>query len=352
MEDLQKAKNVAVRSSQAFLTVIILALVFLAVPVSSPGQQQGKVYRIGWLSGVRSETPRECPSKSDRLWQELLAVMRERGYVQGQNIVIECRYTDGRNERAAALAAELASLKVDLIVARFTNQVRAAMNATSAIPIVMWGVIDPVERGLVSSFAHPGANVTGLADFPGWEMLGKYLQLLTEAVPTASRVAVLRSPGPLNTPPIPLVEQTLQAEARALRVTLQSYHVQNPEELEGTFSAMTKGRAEALLVVPSPFFEAHAKRIVDLAAQSRLPGMYPDRVHVKVGGVMAYVAKDSDIPRRLGAYVDRILKGAQPGDLPVEQPTEFNLIINLKTAKALGLTIPPTLLIQAEEVIR
>jgi putative ABC transport system substrate-binding protein len=350
-EDLKKTKDVTVKSSQAFLTVI-LAFALLAVPVSSPGQQPGKVYRIGWLAGARSETPRECRKKGTPFWQAWLGTLRERGYVDGENLVIECRYTDGRDERAALLAAELVSLKVDLIVAGLTNQVWAAKQATGTVPIVMWGVIDPVGRGLVSSLARPGGNVTGLTDLPGAEILEKYLQLLTEAVPKASRVAVLRDLGARGVPSIPLVEQTLQAEARALRVTLQSYHVRDPEELEGVFSAMTKARAETLLVVPSPFFTTHAKRIVDLAAQSRLPAMYPDKAHVEIGGFMAYVMNYSDIPQRLAEYVARILKGAKPGDLPVEQPTEFKLVINLKTAKALGLTIPPTLLIQAEEVIR
>jgi putative ABC transport system substrate-binding protein len=278
--------------------------------------------------------------------------LRERGYVQGQNLVIECRYTEGRDERAPALAAELVNLKVDLIVAGNTNQVRAAKQATSTIPIVMRGVMDPVRRGLVGSLARPGGNVTGQADDAGLEILGKYLQLLTQAVPTASRVAALHSPlGPAGDPALAW-ESILDAEARALGVTLQPYRVRDPEELEGAFAAMTKARAEALLVVPSPFFNNHIQRIVGLAAQSRLPSMYSDRVHVDAGGLMAYAVDEPENNRRLVVYVDRILKGAKPGDLPVEQPTRFMLILNLKTAKTLGLTIPPTLLLQAEEVIR
>jgi putative ABC transport system substrate-binding protein len=279
--------------------------------------------------------------------------MRERGYTLGQNLAIECRYTEGRDERAPAFAAELVNLKVDLILAGNTNQVRAAKEATSTIPIVMWGVIDPVRRGLVASLARPGGNITGLTDDAGLEILGKYLELLTQAVPTASRVAVLRPPASTSGDPAAADWWSLlQTEARALGVTLQSYRVRDPEDLEGAFAAMTKARAEALLVVPSPFFDFHARRIVDLAAHSRLPAMYPDRQHVELGGLMAYAVDDRETPRRLAAYVDRILKGAKPGDLPVEQPTRFMLILNLKTAKALGLTIPLTLLIQAEEVIR
>jgi putative ABC transport system substrate-binding protein len=279
--------------------------------------------------------------------------MRERGYTLGQNLAIECRYTDGRDERAPAFAAELVNLKVDLIVAEGTNQVRAVKQATSTIPIVMYGVIEPVRRGLVVSLARPGGNVTGLTDSAGVEIYGKYLQLLKEAVPTASRVAALRYSRPLREPDF--VREThgeIESEARRLGVLLQFYSVRGPEDLEGVFAEMTKARAQALLVVPHPSFGTHAQRIVDLAAQSRLPAMYPDRLHVEVGGLMAYAVDNLNLPRRLAEYVDRILKGAKPGDLPVEQPTKFELIINFKTAKVLGLTIPPTLLIQADEVIR
>jgi putative ABC transport system substrate-binding protein len=218
----------------------------------------------------------------------------------------------------------------------------------------MWGVIDPVRRGLVPSLARPGGNVTGLADDAGLEILGRRLQLLTEAVPTAARVAALHppfgaAPDPATTP---LWRNILEAEAKALGVTLQSYRLQGPEELEGAFAAMTKARADALLVVPHPFFGVHVQRIVALAARSRLPAIYPDRVYAHAGGLMAYAVDELETARRLPVYVDRIFKGAKPGDLPVEQPSKFTLILNLKTAKALGLTIPSALLIQAEEVIR
>ncbi len=344
--------GVAVKPSNAVHS-IILAIALLSIPVPSFGQQSAKVYRIGWLASVRSETdPRVCWRKASPFRQAWTESMRERGYTLGQNLVIECRYTEGRNELAPAFAAELVTLKVDLIVANNTNQVRAAKQATSTIPIVMWGVIDPVRRGLVASLARPGGNVTGLTDDAGLEILGKYLELLKEAVPTASRVATLHSPpGAAGDPALADWGSILETEARALGVTLQPYHLRGPEELEGAFAAMTKARAEALLVVPSPFFVVHRQRILGLAAQSRLPAMYPDRSDVEAGGLMAYAADDRETARRLAAYVDRILKGAKPGDLPVEQPTRFMLILNLKTAKALGLTIPPTLLIQAEEVI-
>ena len=245
------------------------------------------------------------------------------------------------------------SLKVDLIVASGTNQVRAAKQATSAIPIVMHSVMEPVRRGLVAGLARPGGNVTGLTESAGMEIYGKYLQLLKEAVPTVSRVAALRYSGASYD--LDFGRETyreMEAEAQRLGVRLQSYGVQQPEELEGAFFAMIKARAEALLVVPHPSFATHAQRIVDLAARSRLPAIYPDKMHVEIGGLMAYAVDLLDTPRRLAEYADRILKGAKPGELPVEQPTKFMLILNLKTAKTLGLTIPPALLIQAEEVIR
>jgi putative ABC transport system substrate-binding protein len=281
--------------------------------------------------------------------------LREHGYTPGQNVVIECRYTEGRDERAPAFATELVSLKSDVIVAGGTNQVRAAMQATITIPIVMHSVVEPVRRGLVASLSRPGGNVTGLADTPGVEIYGKYLQFLKEAVPTASRVATLtHCPGlpQSDSPWLREIEKELATEARALGVRLQSYGVRDSEELEGAFLAMTKARVEALLVLPHPFFSTYVQRIADLAAQSRLPALYPDRKYVEAGGLISYAMDELDLPRRLGEYVDRILKGAKPGDLPVEQPAKYELLINLKTAKALGLTIPRTLLIQADEVIR
>ncbi len=279
--------------------------------------------------------------------------MRERGYTPGQNVVIECRYTEGRPERAPAFAAELVNLNVDLLVVESTANVRAAKQVTSTIPIVMFGVIDPVGRGLVASLARPGGNVTGVADDAGLELiLGKYLQFLKEAVPTASRIATLQSPRAMGDPPSTNWLPILEPEARALRVALQPYRLQGPEDFEGVFAAMTRARAEACLLVPAPFFAPHKQRIIGLAAQHRLPVMYPDRADAVAGGLMAYAPDEFETARRLAAYVDRILKGAKPGDLPVEQPATFRLILNLKTAKALGLAISPTLLIQAEEVIR
>jgi putative ABC transport system substrate-binding protein len=347
--------RVPVKPREAMLGTI-LALAFLATPVPSPGERPAKVYRIGWLSTARYETTlRNCPLKGNSFWQTWIEGLKEHGYVQGENLVIECRHTEGRDERAPAFAADLVSLKPDLIVAGGTNQVRAVKRATSTIPIVMHSVIEPVRRGLVASLARPGGNVTGLSDTPGVAIYGKYLQLLKEAVPTASRVACLKY---LLNPPSPdsvfakEINTTIEREARTLGMTVQTYRVRAPEQLEDAFAAMTKAQAEALLVTPHPFFSNYVRRIADLAAQSRLPVIYPDRKYVEAGGLMSYAMDEHDLPRRLAAYVDRIFKGAKPGDLPVEQPSEFELVLNLKTAKALGLTIPRALLIQADEVIR
>ena len=333
--------------------MVALGLALLAVPLPTDGQQPPRVYRMGYLTTVYpaagERTSQNCPTKGSPYWQAMVEGLRERGYVQGQNLVIECRYTEGREERAPALAAELASLKVDLIVAFSTANVRAAKQATSAIPIIMIGVINPAGRGLVESLARPGANVTGLAEDAGVQIVGKYLQILNEAVPKLSRVAFLA----YQTEPIEIVFRSeAEAAARALDVMPQFHYVREPEKLEATFAAMTKARAEALVVMPHPFMSTHARRIVELAAQSRLPAIYPDRDHVEAGGLLAYDVNRLDIRRRVGLYADKIFKGAKPGDIPVEQPTDFDLIINLKTAHALGLTIPPSLLLRADEVIK
>jgi ABC-type uncharacterized transport system substrate-binding protein len=343
--------NCQLRIGSTAIFIVTLALGILAAPLPSDGQQPAKVYRIGYLGfnpDTTDRTPQDCPREPGPLQQAFREGLREHGYIEGQNLVIECRWTEGREERAPALAAELVSLKLDLIVAMGTLQVLAAKQATSTIPIVMVGVVNPVGRGLVASLAHPGGNVTGLTDML-IEMEGKRLQLLKEAVPKASRVAVLSY---LTGAPRSGFRKEEEAAARALGVTLQFHEVRGLEEFPNAFTAMTKARAEALLVVPDPFFHEHAQRIVELAAQSRLPAIYPYRGAAQAGGLLAYDVNRPDIFRRLGFYVDKILKGAKPADLPVEQPTKFELIINLKTAKALGLTIPQSLLIRADEVIQ
>ncbi len=333
---------------------ILLVLVLLAAPVPSLGQQPGRVYRIGWLWSSRPETdPRICWRTASPFRQAWTEAMQSHGYTPGQNVRIECRYTDGREERAVPFATELVNLKPDLIFAHGTNQVRAAKQATTSIPIVMHDVIEPVKRGLVASLARPGGNVTGVTDTAGVEIYAKYLQLLKEAVPTISRVAALRYSSALREPAWATeMNKEMEAEARALGVSLQSYYVTAPEELEDAFLAMTKARSDALLLMPHPSWGNQLQRIVDLAARSRLPAMYPDRPHVEIGGLMAYAVDPLDNARRLAEYADRIFKGAKPGDLPVEQPTKFMLFLDLQTAKALGLTIPSTFLLQVDQVIR
>ena len=329
---------------------VVIALSVLMEPPASEAQQPGKVYRIGYLSidpGDYEKDPHNCPIVGSPNWQSLIAGLRDCGYTQGQNLVLECRWTEDQDDRALPLAAELVSLKPDLMVVISTTQVRAAKQATSTIPIVMTGVIDPVGRGLVAGLARPGGNVTGLTDSL-IEMEGKRLQFLKEAVPTLSRVAVLNRKS-LAAP----WKEHYEAAARALGIRLQTYTVKGPEELVDAFAAMTKAEEEALLVVPSGLWEMgdNPQRLVEFASQNRLPATYPSGPFVKAGGLMSYCVDESAIRRRVGFYVDKILKGTNPGDLPVDQPTRFNLVINLRTAAALGLTIPPTLLMLADEVI-
>lgn len=329
---------------------VILALCVLMGPYDSEAQQPMKVYRIGYLSispGDYERDSRNCPIVGSPKWQALIAGLRECGYTQGQNLVLECRWTEDQDDRALPLATELVRLKPDLMVANGTMQVRAAKQTTRTIPIVMIGVIDPVGRGLVPGLARPGGNITGLTDSL-IEMEGKRLQFLKEAAPSLSRVAVLHRKGRI----ISWMEQ-YEAAAQALGLRLQAYPVSGPEELAGAFAAMTTAGEEALLVVPAGIWEMGdtPQRFAEFAKQNRLSSTYQGRPFVKAGGLMSYCVDETAIYRRVGFYVDKILKGTNPGDLPVEQPTRFNLIINLKTAAALGLTIPPTLLMIADEVI-
>ena len=331
---------------------VFLALVILMEPYASEAQQQGKLYRIGYLAispGDYEIDPRNCPTVGTSYWQSIIAGLRERGYVQGQNLVLECRWTEDQDDRALRLASELVSFKPDLVMANGTRQVRAVKQATSTIPIVMFGVIDPVGRGLVPSLAHPGGNVTGLTDTVA-EMEGKRLQLLKEVVPKACRVAILRRPG-LDRDD--WARRYLDPAAQTLGLKLQAYAAEG-KELADAFAAMTMAGEDALFVEPTPLYNTgdHPHRIAELAARHRLPSIYQDRRFVDAGGLMSYSVENHAICRRIGFYVDKILNGANPGDLPVEQPIKFNLIINLKTAEALGLTIPPALLMRADEVIK
>jgi putative ABC transport system substrate-binding protein len=319
--------------------ILTLALGLLVVPLISTAQSPGKVFRIGWLNLGFPAQP-----DLDGFRQGL----RDLGYVEGQNLVIEERYAEGKVERLSNLAAELVRHNLHVIIAAGSAAVRAAQQATNTIPIVMTTSTDAVAQGFVGSLARPGGNITGLAG-PGVELSGKRLEILKEAVPEVSRIAVLWNPA--NPTTAPFLPET-QAAAQALGVELHVLEVRSPHDFEGAFEAATSGRAGALLVMPDAFLSGSRTRIIEFAQQHGLPGMYPVREFVDAGGLMSYAPSWTAMFPRAATYVDKILKGVKPADLPVEQPTKFELVINLKTAQALSLTIPPTLLFQADEVIR
>lgn len=276
--------------------------------------------------------------------------LTELGYIEGRNIAIEYRAADGKIERLPGLATELVGLKVDLIVALATPAGRAAQQATTTIPIVVTAMGDPVRDGLVASLARPGGNITGTT-FLGPELVPKRLSFLRELLPTISRVAVLWHPGAFSEPTIREMLNEVAQAARTLGVQLQLVEVRSADEFDHAFTTMVGARAEALFQFPSTLFFNERRRIVDLAARHRLPAMFNAREFVQLGGLIAYGANLAELNRRAAAYVDRILKGAKPFDLPIEQPTKFELFINLKTAKALGLAVPDRLLVGADEVI-
>jgi putative tryptophan/tyrosine transport system substrate-binding protein len=316
-----------------------------AWPGAARGQPGAKVARIGYLVTASLESP-EGRAMADAFRQGL----RERGYVEGQSIIIEYRSADGRIERFPELANELASLNLDLILAPNTPAARAAQRATTTIPIVVPVMGDPVADGLVASLAHPGGNITGLT-FLGPELVSKRLGLLKQALPNASRVAALWHSGAYGERTTREMLQATDAAARTLAVELQLVEVRGVDEFNRAFSAMTGNRADALIVLPSPLLFNERKNIVDLAMKHRLPSISMAREFAELGGLMAYGASLTDLQRRSATYVDKILKGAKPADLPVEQPTKFEFVINLKTAKALGLTIAESFQLLADEVI-
>ena len=276
--------------------------------------------------------------------------LRELGYVEGTSIVVEYRGAAGKIERLPDVAGELVRLDVDVIVAPNTPAARAVQQVTTSVPIVVPVMGDPVGDGLVASLGHPGGNITGLT-FLGPELLPKRLALLKEALPTVSRVAGLWHPGAYGEPTMKSMMKETEAAALALGVHLQLVAVQGPHEFDQAFSTIAAERADALIVFPSPMLFNERKRIVDLAVKHRLPSISMAREFVQLGGLMSYGASIVDLQRRAAAYVDKILKGAKPADLPVQQPTKFELVINLKTAQALGLTIPQSILLRADEVI-
>ena len=320
----------------------VLAVSLLAAPLAADAQEVGRVPRIGVL-GVTSLSDR--PLLINAFRQKL----RELGWVEGRNLVIEYRYAEGRVDRLPDLAAELVRLKVDLIVSAGTQGVTAAKNATDTIPIVMVTVRDPVGTGLIASLARPGGNLTGVSGSAGLEIVAKQLELLKETVPKVGRVAVLSNPDNAYHR---LAIREVDIAGRSLGVQLQFLEARGPNEFDRAFAAMAKGRAGALLVVADAVFNSNGKRLADLAAGSRLPTAYGVRESVEAGGLMSYGPSFIDFYRRAAIYVDKILKGARPADLPVEQPTKFELVIHLGTAAALGLTIPQSVLARADETIQ
>jgi ABC-type uncharacterized transport system substrate-binding protein len=319
----------------------LLAVFLLATPLAAEAQAPGKIPRIGFLSG-------RSPTDSPQLLEAFRQGLRELGYVEGKTIAIEYRFAEGRPERLPALAAELVRLKVDVIVTAAPPAPLVAKQATSTIPIVFPVAGDPVAEGLVASLARPGGNITGLATMAP-EVVGKQLELLKELAPKVSRVAVLQNPSNHGHPP-----QLRQAEgaARALGAQLHILRAGSPAEIETAFAAMRSQRVGGVLVLRDPLFRAQRAQIAALAAKSRIPAVFGFREEAEAGGLMAYGTINSQMYRRAATYVDKILKGAKPAALPVEQPTKFELIINLRTAKALGLTVPPSLLQRADEVIQ
>jgi putative ABC transport system substrate-binding protein len=320
---------------------VVFAVGLTLAPLMAEGQQGGKIYRIAFL-GTAFASGHAC------LVEALRGGLRDLGYVEGKNIVIECRGAEGKYDRLLDLATDLVRLKVDVLVTSGTAATQAAMQATTTIPIVMVGTGDPLRSGLVASLARPGGNVTGLTQL-GAEVAGKRLQILKDTVPNVSRVAFLWSRA--NASHIPYLND-LQAAARGLRLTLQSVEVQELHEFESVFAGMMRERPDALIVTADATHQRRQAWIVDFAAKRRLPTMYQLKEYVEAGGLMSYGTSIADHYRRAATYVDKVLKGAKPADLPVEQPTKFELVINLKTAKALGLTIPQTILHQADQVIQ
>jgi ABC-type uncharacterized transport system substrate-binding protein len=313
---------------------VTLALGLILAPLAGETQPPERSVRVGLLT----------PGSRDEDAQSFLAGMRDLGYIEGRNLILEYRRADGKTERLPDLLAELVRLKVDVIVTGGTPAALAAKRVITTIPVVIGAMGDPVGSGVVASLARPGGNITGLSLALSGGFAGKYPELLREAVPKASRIAVLQ-------PSAATTAQDLERAARSLDIRLQFVEVDQPGQLDWAFAAMTAQRAAALVVTPAPFNSTHRDRIVSLAAKHRLPAMYGLRTFVDAGGLMAYGASLSESWRRAATYVDKILKGAKPGDLPIEQPTKFEFVINLKTAKTLGLTIPQTLLHRADQVI-
>jgi len=321
---------------------LIASGALLAAPLVPFAQQSPRVWRIGFL------VPRARPASNDSdPIGGFLRGMRELGHIEGKNIVIEWRYADGKYERLPSLAAELVKLKVDLIVALTSPPTQAAQRATRSIPIVMVAVSDPIESGFVANLARPGGNTTGLAILTG-ATSKKQLEMIVQTLPTLSRVAVLTNPDNKS---LEAMYASVHAASEAMRVRAFPVRARTPVQIEQAFVLVRQERAEALVVLADPFFLGQRGQIVDLAAKARLPAIYAQPQYAEVGGLMSYGVDLVEHLRHAASHVDRILKGANPGDLPVELPTRFELVINLKSAKALGITVPQSILVRADRVI-
>jgi putative tryptophan/tyrosine transport system substrate-binding protein len=337
------------RSKQAGMRIkiiigLLVGLAFASVDLAE-AQQQGKIPKIGWLGARPASGPRDSPSGgAEAIRRELRAL----GYVEGKNITFEYRFADNNLDRLPALADELVRLKVDVLVTPSTAEALAAKNATKKVPIVFLGGADPVAAGLVDSLARPGGNMTGFTGIAP-ALAGKRLELLKEAVPKLFRIAVLWDPKGIGSKQS---WEESQLSAKELGLQLYSMEVSSADKFEGAFKEATKAGSAALAIISSPFINSHQKRIADHAAKNRLPAIYPRDDFVENGGLMSYGPDRVEPYKRVASMIDKVLKGRKPAELPVEQPTKFELVINLKTAKALGLTIPPVVMMRAEKVIK
>jgi putative ABC transport system substrate-binding protein len=333
--------NCEVRIRPATILIVALALAIHAAPLPADAQQPAKVPRIGFLGNSTA-------ALEANLVGPFREGLRDLGYDEGRNVLIEYRWAEGKYERFPALIAELIALKVDVIVTAGTPATLAVKKATTSVPLVMVAVGDPVGTGIVASLARPGGNITGTTSITA-ELEGKRLELLREVIPKLSSIAVLWNPANAF---VVGAEKELQAAAKVLRMRVQSLQVRAPEGFDNAFAAIVRERPAALQVIADRLFLHNRARIVDFTAKHRLPGVYPYRELVEAGGLMSFGPNYADMHRRAATYVDKILKGTSPADLPIEQPTKFELVINLKTAKALGLRIPQSLLQRADQVIQ
>jgi putative ABC transport system substrate-binding protein len=330
-------------TARAARAAILLLAVLVLPPVAEPQATSG-IPRVGYLA-------MDLAGGNAQPRLAFLEGLRELGYVEGKNVTIEYRDAEGKSERLAALAAELVALKVDVILGGGgTAGALALKRATTTVPIVFGAVGDPVSEGVVSSLARPGGNLTGLA-INSPEITGKAIELLKQAVPGATRVALLVKPDSVPAPVLNERVKVWDRQARALGMRLQVVHARGAEDFDGAFSAMVKARADVLTVLGTPLFDGERRRLAELSSKYRLPTVYSFRHFVDAGGLMSYGPDIPHLFRRAATYVDKILKGAKPGDLPVEQPTKFELVLNLKTARALGLKLPPSVLQRADQVI-